>query len=409
VRGRLDVGVIGCGTAGPAAALFLARAGHTVTIYERVACPAPVGAGIILQPTGQAVLARLGLLDEVVSRGAKLTGLRVLGHGRGALLELAYADVDDGLFGLGLHRGVLFQVLFEAVKREGIGLRLGVSCEGLARGAGRTYSVVDERGERHGLHDLVVVADGAKSKLRDDTGLSRVVEPYPWGALWFVADDPDGVFVRELYQVVHGTRRMLGLLPTGFGPRGPGGDAPKTSLYWSLRATDYPAFLNGGFDAWRREVEDLAPHAGFVLDQIDGPEDVLFAGYHDVVMWPWHTRGVVYLGDAAHAMSPQLGQGANLALFDAWTLAAAVEEEKGDVVRALDRYTRAREAHLGYYQLVTRYLTPFFQSDYDVLGTLRDLAFPTMNKIGLLNRAMVLGMCGTADGHPWRRLALPDV
>jgi 2-polyprenyl-6-methoxyphenol hydroxylase-like FAD-dependent oxidoreductase len=59
------IGVIGCGTAGAAAALFLARAGHDVRVFERVADPKPVGAGIIVQPSGQAVLARLGLLERV--------------------------------------------------------------------------------------------------------------------------------------------------------------------------------------------------------------------------------------------------------------------------------------------------------------------------------------------------------
>ena len=71
----LDVGVIGGGTAGSAAALFLARAGHRVTIYERVPKPSAVGAGITLQPTGMHVLARLGLYDEVVRRGSRIDNL----------------------------------------------------------------------------------------------------------------------------------------------------------------------------------------------------------------------------------------------------------------------------------------------------------------------------------------------
>jgi 2-polyprenyl-6-methoxyphenol hydroxylase-like FAD-dependent oxidoreductase len=151
----------------------------------------------------------------------------------------------------------------------------------------------------------------------------------------------------------------------------------------------------------------MAPEAGFVLDAIASPHDVLFSAYHDVVMQPWNTRGVVALGDAAHAMSPQLGQGANLALWDAMVLADAVEAERGDVVRALHRYSRARRDHLGYYQWVTRALTPFFQSDHDVLGAMRDLFMPMMCRVSLFKQAMVLGMCGTADGHPWRRVMMP--
>ncbi len=405
---RLDVGVIGCGTAGPAAALFLARAGHAVTIYERVPEPKPIGAGIILQPTGQAVLARLGLADWVIGRGHRLDGLTVDRHRRGKLLDLAYADVDPGLFGVGLHRGVLFQALFRAVLADRIPLVLGVACDRLERVRDR-YVVVDDQGERYGAHDLIVIADGARSRLRDELGLTRRADPYPWGALWFIAKDPDEVFTGKLFQVVDGTRRMLGLLPSGLGPEEGRDDdhIPEVSLYWSLAARELDAFRADGFDAWRAEIREMMPEAGFVLDAIASPNDVLYSAYHDVVMQPWNTRGVVALGDAAHAMSPQLGQGANLALWDAMVLADAIDIERGDVVRALHRYSRTRRDHLAYYQLVTRALTPFFQSDHEVLGSLRDVFMPLLGKVSLFKQAMVLGMCGTADGHPWRRVPMP--
>ena len=72
-----DIGIVGCGTAGAAASLFLARAGHRVTVYERVADPGPVGAGITLQPTGQMVLARLGLLAPILERAARIDRLQI--------------------------------------------------------------------------------------------------------------------------------------------------------------------------------------------------------------------------------------------------------------------------------------------------------------------------------------------
>ncbi len=398
--------VVGCGTAGPAAALFLARRGHRVTIYERFSAPRAIGAGIILQPTGQAVLARLGLLDAVLARGERLEGLRVHRAGGRALLDLRYASVDPGLFGLGLHRGVLFEALFGAVSAEpGVALRLGVSVEGLARARGGRFAIVDARGTHHGPHDLVVAADGARSRLRDDTGLGRSADPYPWGALWFVAADPDRRHAGELSQIVEGSRTMLGLLPTG---RGPVSDAdgdsatPLVSLFWSVRVDEVPAWRAAGVARWKERVLALAPEAEPLLEQIRSPEDLLLSTYHDVVMHSWNNHAVVHLGDAAHAMSPQLGQGANLALWDAMVLADCLDREPHDLVRALDRYTRERRGHLGYYQWVTRALTPFFQGDTEGLAHLRDLLLPLAARFELGRRAMLMGMCGTADGHPWR-------
>lgn len=403
----LEVGVIGCGTAGPAAALFLARAGHSVTVYERFEQPAAVGAGIILQPTGQHVLRRLGLLDGVTLRGARLDGLRVTRHEAGPLLELSYRDVSPDYFGVGLHRGVLFHALFSALREQrGVELVLGTTCVGVTRAPGGRFHVVDDVGETHGPHDFVIVADGARSRVRDAGGLARSVAPYPWGALWFVARDPDRVFSGELYQVVRGTRRMLGLLPTGVGPGDPAPATPLVSLFWSMPAAGVAAWRERGFAGWCDEIRAMAPHAGFVVDQIDSPDEVLFSSYLDVVMSPWNARGVVHLGDSAHAMSPQLGQGANLALLDAMVLADVLEAEAGDFVRALDRYSRERQRHLAYYELVTRWLTPFFQSDHDVLGSLRDLAMPWLARLGPVRRAMVLGMTGTADGNPFTEIPL---
>jgi len=417
----LDVGIIGCGTAGSAAALFLARAGHRVTVYERVPSPGPVGAGITLQPTGLHVLCRLGLYASVVSRGARLDRLLCESMARRPLVDLSYETVGDGLFGLGLHRGVLFEALFGSVRHErNVGVETGVEVIDLARAesptkasASRWSWLVGVDGRRHGPHELVVVADGARSQLRDDTSTSKRVEPYPWGALWFVGRDPNDAnhpMARTLHQVVDGNRRFLGLLPTGRLPASLDSSltpSPRlVSLFWSIRCDRVSAWRARGLEAWKDEVLELAKEAEPVLDQIQDQREVLFAAYHDVVMHRWHTRNVVYLGDAAHATSPQLGQGCNLALWDAMELHDCIEEEPRDLASALARYSRRREEHLAFYQSATRWLTPFFQGDEELLGQVRDIAMPLMGKVSLFKRLMTLSMLGVMDGFLGRTLTL---
>jgi 2-polyprenyl-6-methoxyphenol hydroxylase-like FAD-dependent oxidoreductase len=390
----LDVGIIGAGTAGSAAALFLSRAGHRVTLFERVPEPKAVGAGIVLQPSGMSVLAALGLLPPVVARGAVLRELYVETSKRKPVVSLKYADVAEDLYGLGLHRGVLFQTLFEAVKASpSIQLRCGVGIEDLTRAAdGRNQVVETDTRKAHGPYDLIVVADGARSRLRDDTVLRKRVKKYPWGALWFVGKDEDHRFKNRLHQVLNGTQRMMGLLPTGLGPEG---STPMVSLFWSLGVRSLGDWRTAGLGPWKEEILRYAPEADALLEQIRSTDEVLFAEYHDVVMAQWNTADVVYLGDAAHATSPQLGQGCNLALVDAQVLAQALDAAEA-LPHALDAYSRRRDSHLDYYQFATRWLTPFFQSDLTWLGPLRDLGMPIATRLAWVRRQMVMAMCGNA-------------
>lgn len=409
----LDVGIIGAGTAGSAAAVFLARAGHRVTVYERVPNPMPVGAGITIQPSGQHVLCRLELYPYVVARGARIDRLLCESASRRPLIDLSYGTIGEDLFGVGLHRGVLFEALFEAVRKEkrNVTVRTGIEIVDLARAdasGGRASWFVDKHRERHGPHELVVVADGARSQLRDDTGTSKRVERYPWGALWFVGKetrDPEHASATMLHQIVDGNQRFIGLLPTGHGP-GPTLGPRLVSIFWSIAGDRVDAWRSRGLVAWKDEAAKLAPEAMPVLDQIEDVDQVLFAAYHDVVMHRWSTRNVVYLGDAAHATSPQLGQGCNLALWDAMVLADSLAGEDRDLAVALDRYSRERADHLAFYQWSTRFLTPFFQGDEPMLATLRDLTMPLMAKLPLTNRLMTLSMLGVVDGFSGRTLQL---
>jgi 2-polyprenyl-6-methoxyphenol hydroxylase-like FAD-dependent oxidoreductase len=258
--------------------------------------------------------------------------------------------------------------------------------------------LIDDEGRRHGPHQLVVVADGARSQLRDDTDrlLPKSVRTYPWGALWFVGKDATGVGARRLHQVVHGTRRLGGLLPTGVGPD-PTNATPLLSLFWSLRATDFEAWRASSLDAWKAEVVRYFPGAEPLLVQIERHDDVVFAAYHDVAMPRWHTRNVVYIGDAAHAMSPQLGQGCNLALYDAMVLADCISGHT-NLETALACYSGERQAHLGFYQLATRWLTPFFQSDHTHLAWVRDTFMGLATRVPLFRRLMIEVMFGAKSG-----------
>ena len=385
----MKIAIVGLGTAGAASALLLSRAGHDVTVFERVPEPGPVGAGIMMQPSGLLVLERLGCAAPILAHGAHVDALVVKTTSGRSLMDLRYADLEEGLFGVGLHRGVLFETLYGAVRASAIDLRLGVDVVAL-----RGRALHDREHRAHGPFDLVVLADGARSHLRDSLpSLTKSVRHYPWGALWFIGAWREPT--HELRQFVEGTSHMVGVLPTGLGPGG--ASEPLASLFFSVRVDGHERVFADGLDAWKRSVRRVAPIAEPLLDQIHAPHALTFASYYDVSMPRWHADRVVLLGDAAHATSPQLGQGCNLALCDAAALADALaENERLD--DALDAYTRARREHLAFYQLATRALTPLFQSDFEPLALLRDFATPLATRAAFVRREMIRAMAGTKTG-----------
>jgi len=421
----LRIGIVGAGTAGAAAAILLARAGHAVTVFERVALPGPVGAGITLQPTGQAVLARLGLFDAIAARATRVDGLVCRYPDGRALIDLRYADVDPSLCGYGLHRGVLFEALLAALRAEpGVAIHCGIEIASTEIAEAARWLIAAGAG-RHGPFDLVVVADGSLSQLHASSEIPVRARPYPWGALWYVAVDRGQTLTadRQVVQITDGPQRMFGLLPTGRAPRG---DDLVVSVFWSIRADRVAALRARGLAAWRAEALALHPTSAPILEQIEDIDALAFTQYRDVRMRRWHGDRIVFLGDAAHATSPQLGQGANLALWDAMCLADALSAHRDGIAdtpterpaglgAALAAYTALRRRHLNYYQLATRALTPFFQGDSRALGFVRDLVFPISRWLPPLRRRMVRTMAGLDRGivrrpiplDELRRLALP--
>ncbi|MBX7149285.1 FAD-dependent monooxygenase [bacterium] len=391
----LKIAIIGCGTAGPAAALFLHKLGHRIDLFEKTPHPSPVGAGILLQPTGQAVLKQLNLLEPIQKMGAPVTQLFGRTVTNRTIMDLDYRHLNPSWQGLGLHRGCLFQVLFDEVKKKDITVHCGSEIQLLREEASHQKSITDTQGNSYGPYDLVIICDGARSVLRHNSPLVKKAKPYPWGALWVILEDPDKLFHQTLYQVYESTTTMLGFLPTGHLPD----DARQLlSLFWSIKVDTVDNFKKKDLNQWKEHVTFIEPRITPLLNQIKSHDDLLFASYMDVVMKDW-TNGIntLYLGDAAHAMSPQLGQGANIALMDACVFEKCLEQS-GTLTEALKQWSTYRKKHIRYYQWASRWLTPFFQSSLPLLAPLRNTFMGPLCNVKPLRHIMLASMAGIKTG-----------
>lgn len=358
-----------------------------MTVAERFGTPHPIGSGLILQPTGLAVLDALGLGDQVRAQGRPIRRLFGKAGGR-VVLDVRYAAL--GREALAVHRSALFGALFEAAATEpGVSIESGFEVARLDRGADGRPSLVSGAGRSLGPFDLAVDAAGARSPI--SAGMPARRRALAYGALWANVPWPGPPFDdASLEQRYAGASRMAGVLPIGLRR---GEDAPLAAFFWSLKQADLPRWRERGLGAWKDDIARLWPEAESVVARIAGQDEAVFAAYgHHTLARPFAERLAV-IGDAAHAASPQLGQGANMALLDAEALGRAVAGAS-DVRSAPPAYAAARRAHVRLYQAVTWLFTPVYQSDSRALPWLRDRLFAPASRLPGMGRTLARLVAG---------------
>lgn len=334
---RLDgraVTVVGAGIGGLAAALALARRGAAVTVLEQAPAIAEVGAGIQIAPNGAAVLRALGL-EGALDRAGMRADAVVLADGRdGApVVRLPLAGKGDWRF---LHRADLIALLLDAARAAGVTLRTGARVSAADLGAGgAVLRLADGATERAGL---VIGADGLHSVVR--AALNGPARPRFTGHVAWRATIPEPPGAEPVAEVHMGPGRHLVTYPLRGGRlrnlvaveerRG------WVEESWSLR-DDPPAV--------RLAFAGFGPRVQGWLAQVDALWLWGLFRHPVAPVWGRAAAGgaLAILGDAAHPTLPFLAQGANMALEDAWVLAACLDAGPDDAA-ALAAYRAARAA-----------------------------------------------------------------
>lgn len=373
MAGKLVIAVVGAGVGGLAAAALLAQAGHAVRVFEQFDQPRPVGSGLVIQPVGLGVLDRLGAGGAVRARGAAIN--RMLGYeaATGArVLDVRYGTKTHPRSGLAIHRASLFQALWDAALRAGATVTPSAQVRAAPlQGSSRMLALAD--GSSHGPFDLVVDAAGARSPL---SGLRA--RPLPYGAIWGTVPWPatSPLPRDQLSQRYRRASRMAGVLPIGTIP---GSDQPMAAVFWSVPVAELANWPLQSLDDWKAEAAAFWPDFAAFLPAVALWSDMIPARYSHGTLRRPHDTAIAHIGDAAHRASPQLGQGANMALLDALALTLALEV--AETGAALAHYARMRRWHVRLYQGMSAAFTPQYQSDSRALPVLRDRLLAPLSQL----------------------------
>jgi kynurenine 3-monooxygenase len=340
-----DVAVVGAGLAGCLLAGFLARRGHRVTLYERRGDPraGEVERGrsinLAVSERGLDALRRIGLAERVLADALPMRG-RMIHPVAGPLDFQPYsADGERAINSIG--RAALNRELLDAAIAAGVEVRFDHRLVGLDPATGELRFQLGD-GERKATAAVVLGADGAGSAVRGqllahdllterldflDYGYKELTIPARGGDF---ALDPEALHIWP-----RGTSMMIAL---------PNPDRSFTcTLFWplggstSFASLSSPAAIERHFAAHYPDVPPLAPD--LVADYQRNPVGLLGT----VHCGPWQAYGRVGLiGDAAHAIVPFYGQGANCAFEDVVELDRCLAETDGDWSVALPRYERRR-------------------------------------------------------------------
>jgi 2-polyprenyl-6-methoxyphenol hydroxylase-like FAD-dependent oxidoreductase len=312
--------VVGAGIGGLTAAIGLRRGGHEVIVLERAPRIDPIGAGLTLFANGMSALDRLGAREAVAAQGAAAKRSAILTW-EGRELVRVPPDLLEGT--IAIHRADLQRELAAAAGQ----VRLGAEITAVEQHDGGVVARGADGSEERG--DLLIGADGLSSVVR--SGIADVRPRYAgytaWRGVSPVAVEPGRLTeswgVGERFGLVDIGRGRTYWFATKNAPEGEP-DEPQGKKAEILRR----------FSGWHEPIAAIAKSTdeGLILRN-----DV----YYLEPLPRWSEGRVVLVGDAAHATTPGVGQGAAQAIEDAVVLADRVAA-RGDLAIALGEYEAIR-------------------------------------------------------------------
>jgi 2-polyprenyl-6-methoxyphenol hydroxylase-like FAD-dependent oxidoreductase len=335
---ELQVLVCGGGIAGQAAAFWLARGGHRVTVVERFPALRASGAQVDLRGQGVEAVRRMGLLDAVRARLVHEPGVAFV-DGRGRVRATIMANTSGrGRQSLTseyeIMRGDLVRILHEAT-RDDVAYVFGSSVERFEQDGTRVVAHLSDGSADE--YDLLIGADGQGSRIRRAILPPGSPDPYRrvgiHMAYWFVPRTASDGDIRDTYLAPGG--RMI--MRRSHNPS-------DTQVYFVLREDSEEASavhrqpVDRQKEFWAQRFRDAGWQTGRFVDGMRTTGSFYSQEVLQVRTDTWSRGRVVLAGDAAHCASPYSGMGTSGGLVGAHVLAGEINRHAGDLPRALAGY-----------------------------------------------------------------------
>jgi monooxygenase len=394
---QVDVAVVGAGGGGAVLALALAKQGISTVVLDQAAGPPQGLRGEILQPNGQRVLDRLGVLQSLPADATR--AVRHFHFCRAGGTRLC--SIDYGELPAPYNRAIVtmpnvaHHAIVAAVQQhKSVSLRYATSFTGLLREGERVVGLSTQGpdGTDQIRAKIVVGADGAFSKVREALKIPADVHLYPDGYLIAILDSEEPVS-ESFYYV--GDRTILGVFPA---------TGNKVYLFYMIRSGSMDAVKQRGIPALQETWSRIAPQFAGLFRHLSDWSQTAYMPTGRVRTPTWVADGAVLIGDAAHAMNPHASQGRMQAMVDAMTLSdllpGCLADQDYSAAR-LKAFERARRPQTTMLQRLADQQVFYWNTGNPVVAFLRDRVFQTLDRNARLRYQVLSTTAGLRTTAPF--------
>ncbi|MDC6367516.1 MULTISPECIES: FAD-dependent monooxygenase [Flavobacteriaceae] len=329
----MEIAIIGGGITGLTTALTLHKVGIPSTVYERSETLNEIGTGVWLQPNAMHILQGLGLEDDIKKEGCILNKMEIAHADLNPVREIKNTIVSDkyGNQTIAIHRGKLQRILYDAFSKVG-NVALGMNYQ--------THTTTDDHisiefESKTISADIILGADGIKSKVRTSMGLPSIFRRTNQiccrGIARIQLPDP----LKKEGKEVWGRKRRFGF-----------SEISENTVYFFtvLNREICPKELN--IETLSSQFKDFNP---IVSQIINATENLHTAELTDLKRLPkWSNSNTCLLGDAAHATTPNMGQGACQGIEDAYYISQLIKNSPASISDTFKVFEKKRRKKVDY-------------------------------------------------------------